>query len=161
MTLCVCVRVCTFVLFLELEIYSSFLGVRSRAHFTAGYVQPTAQCTHGLVLPTPEYKPEPKGSFANLVSARVFREEQPAGMNASAAAAYFCFSLIAVNAKPFPFLATLRIDNLFLPPALLPAPGATAALPLTRLFRGTRRAGLLNHEILIFQLSKSFKTPIF
>jgi len=122
------------------ELQSLTGAVRSRAHFENGYVQPTAECTHGVVIPSPEYKPEPNGTFGNLVSARVFGEEQPAGMNASAAAAYFCYSLIAVNAKPFPFLATLRIDRLSLPVAVLPAAGTTTKLPFTRLFRGTCKA---------------------
>ena len=67
------------------ELQSLTGSVRSRAHWNLDYVQPTAACVHGVVLPTPEYKPQPNGSFSNLVSARVFQEEQPRGMNESAA----------------------------------------------------------------------------
>ena len=42
-----------------------------------------------------------------------------------------------MNAKPFPFFGTLRIDHLALPAAVLPEPGTTTELPLTRLFRGS------------------------
>ena len=71
------------------ELQSLTGSVRSRAHFTRGYVQPTAECTRGVVLPTSSYRPQPNGSFSNLVSARVFQEETPKGMNASAAEVYF------------------------------------------------------------------------
>ena len=112
-------------------------SLRSRAHLEQDYIQPIAECTHGIVLPTPEYKPQPNGSFSNLISARVFQEEQPQGMNVSAASHYFCYVVVSVNAKPFPFFATLQIDHLRLPQRVLPKPGRTTQLPLTRRFKGT------------------------
>ena len=122
------------------ELQSLTGSIRSRAHFQPGYVQPEATCVHGVVLPTPVYKPQPNGSFTSLVSARVFREETPAGMNASAAERYFCHTLVAVNTRPYPFFATLRLDHLDLPAAVLPRAGTTKELPVTRLFRGSCNA---------------------
>ena len=48
--------------------------------------------------------------------------------------------LIAVNTHPYPFFATLRLDNLNLPSALLPPAATTNAVPVTRLFRGSCNA---------------------
>ena len=61
-------------------------------------------------------------------------------MNASAAERYFCHTLVAVNTRPYPFFATLRLDHLDLPAAVLPRAGTTKELPVTRLFRGSRNA---------------------
>jgi hypothetical protein len=122
------------------ELQSLTGSIRSRAHLDAGYVQPQATCTHAVVLPTPQYKPQPNDSYTGLVSARVFREQTPAGMNASASAKYFCYTLIAVNTRPYPFFATLRIFDLGLPVGVLPAAGSTKQLPFTRLFRGSCNA---------------------
>lgn len=120
-------------------------SVRSRAHLERGFIQPTVSCTHGMVLPTPEYKPGANGSFEGLVSARIFKEETPRGLNATAAAEYYCYTLIAVNQQPYPFIATLQIDHLDGLPltasSLLPADNAgdvgSRQIALSRLFRGS------------------------
>eukprot|EP01052_Picozoa_sp_SAG31_P010985 SAG31_NODE_612_length_13548_cov_171.183285_2_plen_433_part_00 len=123
------------------ELQSLTGAIRSRAHLDAGYVQPEATCTHAVVLPTPQYKPQPNGSFTGLVSARVFREQTPAGMNGSASSRYFCYTLIAVNTRPYPFIATLAIENLGLPVGMQPRAGSsTTQLPFKRLFRGSCNA---------------------
>ena len=133
------------------ELQSLTGSVRSRAHFQPGYTQPVVECVHAVVLPSPQYHPGANGTFDGLVSARVFQEETPVDVrvNATAAAAYFCYTLIAVNAHPFPFVATLRIDHLSVPTvAGRPRQGqkvsqsfgadpSPSVLPLTRLFRGT------------------------